>query len=267
MILGLNWLNVNDISFNWLLMLDKVHAVWLADFCREENEASLGIALKGNPVVYWYLEHMAPEKKDFYKRVIEKAPKNLSQKQIREAEIKVMESINDWLVYVYDPEVYDNLPFTTWEDSELTEIVDFREKRVIDVGSGTGRLAFVAAKDAKFVYAVEPVTRLRRYLKEKAKKLGYDNFFVVDGMVEEIPFEDNFADVLLAGHVFGDNPELEYASAERVIKNGGQMVLFPGATANDKSRHEFYIKKNFNWKEFEEPGDGMMRAYWKTINK
>jgi SAM-dependent methyltransferase len=263
--LGLNWIKVDDISFNWLLMLDKVHAVWLADFCKDEK--TLGIALKGNPSVYWYLKKMAPEREYFYEQVLANAPKNLETEKIREAEIKVMKSINDWLLYVYNPETYDNLDFTKWNDSELTDIVDFKGKRVIDVGSGTGRLAFVGAKEARVVYAVEPVTSLRRYLKEKAKKMGYNNFFVVDGIVEGIPFEDDFADILLAGHVFGDNLEIEYAGAERVIKDGGEMILFPGANANDKERHDFYIKKGFDWKEFEEPGDGMMRTYWKKITK
>ena len=77
---------------------------------------------------------------------------------------------------------------------------------MIDIGSGTGRLALVAAEKAHAVFAVEPVANLRRYIKEKAQREGYHNVFTVDGLITELPFPDGFADVTMGGHVFGDHP-------------------------------------------------------------
>ena len=43
-------------------------------------------------------------------------------------------------------------------------------KVVADVGAGSGMLAFLLAKYAKTVYAIEPVTSFRNFIREKANK-------------------------------------------------------------------------------------------------
>lgn len=130
------------------------------------------------------------------------------------AEQQILQTINDLLVYAIDPAIYDAQPFLAWDSSELTSLVDFTGKLVLDIGSGTGRLALVAAHAARTVFAVEPVDNLRRYLKEKARGIGIDNLFAVDGLITEIPFPDGFADVVISGHTFGDQPQAECQEME-----------------------------------------------------
>jgi len=258
---GLGWLDVKEISFNWLLMLEKEHVLWISSGC--EIESDLGTALAANPSVKWYFCNLVPERREFFEKITQ--GKNPSRKEARKAEIAVMEAINDWVVYIIKPERYDELAFLNWDDSELTSIVDFFGKRVLDIGAGTGRLTFVATKKAKAVYAVEPVTNLRRYLKEKAEKLDVNNLYVCDGILTDIPFESDFFDITMGGHVFGDEPQKEYSEMLRVTKPGGQIVLFPGNNDRDNEIHKFLVSQNFSWKRFEEPGDGVKRAYWKKI--
>lgn len=176
-----------------------------------------------------------------------------------------MKTINDWLVYVIAPQMYDYQPFLKWDDQELTSLVDFVGKIVLDIGSGTGRLAFLAAQNAFAVYPVEPVANLRLYIKAKANDLGLNNIYPVDGLITDIPFHDNFADITLGGHVFGDNSEEERRELERVTKLGGMVILCPGNNDKDNLAHKVLTTNGYSWSRFEEPEDGWKREYWKTI--
>jgi hypothetical protein len=54
---GLGWLDVSEIDFNALLLLEPLHAACLAG--RQPSEA-MGTALAAHPAVRWYLGHIHP---------------------------------------------------------------------------------------------------------------------------------------------------------------------------------------------------------------
>lgn len=259
-----DWLNVENLSFNNILLLERTQLSWFPGWV---SESDLGIALHGNPHVEWYMRHKCPEINKWIDEVMsESKPKEIySTYEIRLAEMKVLETINDLIVYVVDPSIYDAQPFLAWDSNELTSLVNFRTKVVLDVGSGTGRLALIAAEHARAVYAVEPVANLRIYLKDRAKELGYHNVFPVDGLITDIPFEDGFADVTMGGHVFGDNPKEECGELLRVTKPGGLVILCPGNVDKDNEAHKLLVSKGFQWSRFEEPEDGVKRKYWRKV--
>ena len=134
---------------------------------------------------------------------------------------------------------------------------------VIDVGAGTGRLAFVAADVAQAVYAVEPVANLRYFMQEKAAQLKKHNVYTLDGLITKLPFHDGFADITMSGHVFGDDREAELAELMRVTRPAGMIILCPGNGDFDNPRHQYLVDNGFAWSRFEEPGDGIKRKYWK----
>jgi ubiquinone/menaquinone biosynthesis C-methylase UbiE len=144
-------------------------------------------------------------------------------------------------------------------------LTDFSGKIVIDIGSGTGRLAFIAAERACAVFAVEPVGNLRLYIKQKARDQNLRNIFPVDGKITDLPFPDGFADITMGGHVFGEHPEAEYTEMKRVTKPGGMIILCPGTSLNETKAHEYLVSQEFSWSLFEEPQDGKKRKYWKQI--
>ncbi len=258
----LDWLDVTDLSFNALLLLEHIQLSWLPGWVAE---AEFGIALRANPAVAWYARHKCPQIAEWVDGVLAQAPASATPEAIRAAEVYILRQLNDIILYVVEPARYDEQPFLGWDDAELTALVDFAGQTVIDVGAGAGRLAFVAAaRGAEAVVAVEPVARLRRYILEKARARGLDNVFAVDGLLEAIQLPNALADVTLGGHVFGEYLEDEYAELMRVTRPGGMIILCPGNNDVDNAIHEFLVARGFQWARFEEPVDGMKRKYWKT---
>lgn len=262
--MSVDWIDVSSLSFNVLLLLERVQLSWLPGWLPEEE---LAVALRANPVVEWYMRHKCPELKAWLDRIMAgtEGGQPPQPEEIRRAEEAVMKTINDVITYVVDPATYDAQPFLKWDPQELVSLVDFAGKTVIDIGAGAGQLALIAAEKAEAVYAVEPIAELRRYLKSKARKRGLENVFAVDGLITDLPFADRFADVTMGGHVFGDQPEEEYREMVRVTKPGGVLVLCPGNPDRDDDRHHFLVSRGFQWSRFEEPGEGMVRKYWKKV--
>ena len=257
-----NWIDTSKLPFNSLLLLESIQISWFPGWLPEKE---LAIALGANSTVEWFLRNKCPEIRNWLDKIVSLDTGECNKNDIHKAEQAILNSINDLLTYVIDPSIYDAQPFLQWNSSELTSIVDFNGKIIIDVGAGTGKITFIAALKAQAVYAVEPVANLRFYLKQKAKKKGISNVFPVDGLITDIPFQDNFADIVMGGYVFGDNKEAEHKEMERVTKKGGTVIYCPGNNDLDNERHQFLVNKGYKWSKFETPGKGMKRKYWRCI--
>lgn len=258
------WMDVSNLSFNTLLLLEQVQLSWLPGWLPERE---LQIALKANPVAEWYFRHKCPQLNEWLDRLMpaKEDISGFSFSEIRQAEVTILSSMTDLIVYMVDPSVYDVQPFLKWDSAELLSLADFTGKTVIDVGAGTGRLTLVVAETAQHVFSVEPVANLRKYLKQKAQARNLKNVFSVDGLITDIPFPCQFADITMAGHVFGEYMDLEYNELARVTKSGGMIILCPGNNDKDNEIHQFLVSNGFEWSRFDEPHDGTKRKYWKTL--
>jgi protein-L-isoaspartate O-methyltransferase len=233
------WINPNDYSFYTFLLMERFQIRMMMDpngWCNKDIKwkRSMGIALNANPAVKWYFLHRCPECVELIAELSATAPTTTDIKQVRGAEVYALSSVIDFATYT-TPEVMAELCewIYGWNKERLFELVDLTGKTVLDVGAGSGRLTFAAAEKAAWVYASEPVETLREFIREKIAKECIKNVRVLDGLVTELPFPDNTFDVVMSGHVVGDDYDTEIAELTRVCKSGGWLLDCPGDSEND----------------------------------
>lgn len=205
------------------------------------------------------------EYSEHFRSLLETAPANCAPDEIRAIEIFVLNELDTYVVYVY-PELMEELSYIKdWDKKHLLSITDFTDKTVLDIGAGTGRLTFAVAPLAKYVYASEPVDRLREYLRKKKQQLNTENVYVVDGTIESLPFPDESFDIVMSGHVIGDNYKAEWQEMRRVTRQGGWVIDCPGE--DDRKRPDGPSKKmlqlGFEYAYYISKTGGDVYLYWK----
>ena len=165
----------------------------------EEYFQNLGVALAYNPAVAWYCKKKAPEIAGHVEKLIATAPNGCTKEWIRQAECYVLDQYDWAVVYVYPEIMNQNCPYiNNWD------------KR----------------KHARFTPA--SLWRLRDFMRKKIEQEEIRNVAVLDGMCDCPPYEDSTIDIVMSGHVLGDDYDKELAELERVTKSGGWILDCPG---------------------------------------
>ena len=228
--MALGWINPEEYSFNSFLLLERFQIHMMFRPGRDEKwRRRMGLALNANPAVRWYLEHRCPARASTIAQIAAEAPANPSARRIRRAEVYALASVEDFTIYTTPEVMAEQCDFIRgWSKERLFSLADLAGKTVLDVGAGSGRLTFAAAEKAAWVYASEPVGTLREFMRDKIAREGIANVRVLDGLVAELPFPDGTFDVVMSGHVVGDDWDSELAEMERVCKPGGWLLDCPG---------------------------------------
>jgi len=231
-----NWIDGKDFSIDcfylmdrWLLqmIIGRYEDKDLEDFSDHDRTLAALIALK--PSLQWVISQRAPETKGALENLL-KAKEDINDASVlRQREIVLMEALETDVVYTA-PEIMASACnyITAWKEERLHALTDLTGKVVLDVGAGTGRLTFAAAKKAKRVYASEPVDMLREHMRDRIKEEGLNNVKVLDGIVTNLPYEDDTFDTVICGHVIGDYYDEEIGELTRVTKAGGEIVVCNG---------------------------------------
>jgi SAM-dependent methyltransferase len=101
---------------------------------------------------------------------------------------------------------------------------------VVDLGSGAGMDSFLAARqvgETGRVIGIDMTGEMLEKARENARKGGFDNVEFRQGIIEELPLEDESVDVILSNCVINLSPEKErvYTEAYRVLKPGGRIMV------------------------------------------
>lgn len=133
----------------------------------------------------------------------------------------------------YDPELVDPLPDAAVES--FAGVANpfalrglSRGEKVVDAGSGAGFDCFVAARSVGpegRVVGVDMLDAMLEKARASARTLGLGNVEFREGLLEELPVEDGWADVVISNGVFNlcADKKQAFNEAWRVLRPGGHL--------------------------------------------
>ncbi len=253
-------LNVED-----LLLLEGFQIKYLPDRVPQKEFSTL---IYKYPFVRNFLISKNPSIENFINSVLKTNEEIKDEKLIKEYCDELLWEIADLIVYNKYPEIYDKKNTFRWNIEEIVSKESLNGKVVADVGAGSGVLAFMLSQYAKTVYAIEPISSLRAFIRQKATSNNCRNVYTVDGFLDSIPFPDNFFDILFTSNAIGWNLGHELREIERVVKTGGHAIHIIRVRKNEaeNSVHELLVSGEWNY-EFSQIQDanGLKLKYYKTI--
>lgn len=214
--------------------------------------------LRANPMVHRFLVSKYPPIASYLEKILLENSVIENESLVIEQCQEALWEIADLIIYNKYPERFDTQAPIRWELDELSSITSLERKVIADVGAGSGRIAFMVAPLALTVYAVEPVTSLRSFMKEKASRENAENIFVMDGTLDSIPLPNHSIDVLITSNAIGWNLPRELQEVERVIRPGGFAIhLLWSNEVQENPFHETLTSEpwNYSCKEKKSPDE------------
>lgn len=111
-------------------------------------------------------------------------------------------------------------------------------EKVVDAGSGGGFDSFIAAQQVGSggrVVGIDMLLEMLQKSRRTAKHMGLENVEFREGILEEIPIEDSWADVVISNGVINlcADKKLVFGELWRILRPGGRLQF--GDIANGKS--------------------------------
>lgn len=99
--------------------------------------------------------------------------------------------------------------------------------RVLDIGTGTGRMAELFAEHAEHVLALDKSPAMLRVARARLQHLGSERIDMIQGDFTSLPLPDASVDTVLFHQVlhFAQNPAEALCEAARVTREGGRIAI------------------------------------------
>jgi SAM-dependent methyltransferase len=133
----------------------------------------------------------------------------------------------------YDTKVVDALPDEAVESfagvaNPFSQRHVKAGERVVDLGSGAGFDCFIAAGQVGpkgHVVGIDMTEEMLTKSRQTAQAMGLSNVEFREGVIEELPVEDGWADVVISNGVINLCADKQQAFSEirRVLKSGGHL--------------------------------------------
>lgn len=119
----------------------------------------------------------------------------------------------------------------------LPNLGNIKDKKILDVGAGTGRLALRLAEKGADVTALDISPEILKVLNKKNNKIR-----TITADAENLPFPDNSFNIIIAAFLIVHLKDLKYFFAEsyRVLKSGGILAI---TNINQKRPPELQTKQ------------------------
>jgi ubiquinone/menaquinone biosynthesis C-methylase UbiE len=100
--------------------------------------------------------------------------------------------------------------------------IDIKGKKLLDVGCGDGVLSYLFVKEGAKVCGIDYSDIAVKLAKEKTKNIGIE---FKQGSAYELPYEDNFFDIVVSSDVIEHLEDMPKYLSEinRVVENGGWL--------------------------------------------
>jgi len=248
-----------------LLHMESFQVPYLPDRVPQMEFATV---LRQYPYIKRFLISKHPPIESFMNTILKENEEVKDKAVIDEHIDKLVWEIADLVVYNKHPNVYDDKVRFPWTISDVISEELLKGKVVADVGAGSGMLAFLLAKYAETVYAIEPVTSFRTFIREKADEEKCTNIYAIDGFLDSIPMPNDSLDYLMTSNSIGWNLEKELEEIERVVKPDGQAIHIMRTLEKETENplHQRLISSDWNYDYYKyEDEEGLKFKYIKTV--
>mgnify|MGYP003977688955 FL=1 len=91
--------------------------------------------------------------------------------------------------------------------------------------------------------------------------------YIVDGVIESLPFRDGVFDIVISGYTMGDDYEAEYNELRRVATDNGCIIDCPGEDDRDNKLSQEMKELGFKHLRYESKTGGVVYRYIKHLSE